>query len=111
MATDEAARFVRSAGVSVTSELVEQLDSDVRLMTSEYLRRLPNVVFHRDFRKPCSGDGHAGADRPVPRVSSRSGAPTGRRTGRTLGLAAISGFGMRPPARYGVRRSCGIPGR
>lgn len=47
MAADEASQFVRRAGIVVTSELVDQLDSDVRMIAFEYLRRPPYAIFRR----------------------------------------------------------------
>jgi len=46
VAGEEAARFVRRAGVSVSTELVEQLESDVRRLASDYLIRPPFHMFH-----------------------------------------------------------------
>ncbi|OLT20420.1 hypothetical protein BJF78_35510 [Pseudonocardia sp. CNS-139] len=45
MTADDAARFVRRAGVSVTRELIDQFDADVRRFSSDYLRQPPYVVF------------------------------------------------------------------
>jgi hypothetical protein len=45
VAAEESARFVRSAGRSVTGEMVEQLNSDVRRLAVLYLNRPPYAVF------------------------------------------------------------------
>lgn len=39
MAAEESARFVRRAGVAVTPEVLEQLETDVKLLAIEYRRR------------------------------------------------------------------------
>ncbi|MGH3567387.1 MAG: hypothetical protein ACRDRH_15410 [Pseudonocardia sp.] len=45
MSAEESARFVRRAGVAVTPEVLEQLDTDVKWLATEYLRRPPYTVF------------------------------------------------------------------
>ncbi|MGH3845431.1 MAG: hypothetical protein ACRDS0_28980 [Pseudonocardiaceae bacterium] len=45
MAAEESARFVRRAGVAVTPEVLEQLDSDVRSLAVEYKLRPLYTVF------------------------------------------------------------------
>lgn len=47
MAADEASRFVRRAGIKVTSELLDQLESDVRAMAFEYMKRPPYAIFRQ----------------------------------------------------------------
>ncbi|MGH3694581.1 MAG: hypothetical protein ACRDRX_11460 [Pseudonocardiaceae bacterium] len=45
MAAEESARFVRRAGVTVTPEVLEQLDTDVKMLAIEYRRRPPYASF------------------------------------------------------------------
>ncbi len=45
MAAEESARFVRRAGVTVTPEVLEQLDTDVKMLAMEYRRRSPYASF------------------------------------------------------------------
>ncbi|MGH3739077.1 MAG: hypothetical protein ACRDT6_26285 [Micromonosporaceae bacterium] len=45
MTAEESARFVRRTGTAVTPELMEQLNSDVRWLAVEYLRKPPYSVF------------------------------------------------------------------
>ncbi len=45
MAAEESARFVRRAGFTVTPEVLEQLDADVRLLAVEYRRRSKYALF------------------------------------------------------------------
>ncbi len=45
MAAEESARFVRRAGVTVTPEVLEQLDTDVTMLAVEYRRRPPYASF------------------------------------------------------------------
>ncbi len=45
MAAEESARFVRRSGVTVTPEVLEQLDTDVKMLAVEYRRRPPYASF------------------------------------------------------------------
>lgn len=45
MAAEESARFVRRAGVTVTPEVLEQLNTDVKMLAVEYRRRPPYAIF------------------------------------------------------------------
>jgi len=45
MAADESARFVRRAGAVLTSEAVDQMESDVVWLAEQYLRRSPYAMF------------------------------------------------------------------
>jgi transcriptional regulator with XRE-family HTH domain len=45
MSAEELARFVRRAGVAVNPEVLEQLDTDVKWLAVEYLRRPPYAIF------------------------------------------------------------------
>lgn len=47
MAAEESARFVRRSGVSLTPEVLEQMEADTHWLAAEYLRRSPYSVFRQ----------------------------------------------------------------